>query len=374
MLLLRGNGHKENTLSESVLIFGNGITLDTFSERYASLVESRERVEFQVSQTRTEVDELLSKKFYPDFTSRLQSGLKISDIGSIVQSEIVRVADSDPFSKNLWDNIAVFNSLCDYIYKLFWLYNRAIERLDTNNKAIDKFSEALKKNNYKPIIINLNYDLVVERHLGKYNKISYFGFTEEQNSIELFKPHGSINFMSNVNDPEESGFVSSNPFYPITNNDAIPRNVKNPLWFRNISNGKHLGSLVYKEVPMYSVEIVPPGCSNRIPRKYSDVGESEYILPWAFSIYQEIFEKLKCRKNLVIAGISFGHEDQWELAQYVNTFMSENSSGLVYILYFSLSDKENIDKFIEKYKINWARIELFLGTFTEKYEEILNVL
>lgn len=183
--------------------------------------------------------------------------------------------------------------------------------------------------------------------------------------------------MSNVNNPDDNFIKSENPFYPYTNCKDVQKEVKNPLYFRNISNRDDtLGKTIDKEEPMYAIEIVPPGCSNKITDKFSNKmkGRTDYLFPSAGSIYKGIFNNLKEKKNLVFVGISFWQEDQWELAEYIKCFIENNCNGFVYILVCTDKDEATVKNFLNQNNIPLKKIEFFNGSFSDNYKQIVDVL
>jgi len=361
-------------MNESIIIAGNGLTLDTYGKEYQEIIIADEKVWFFIKNNKKDLDNIFSSKYYPDLYN-FAKNKDFYTIGKEILETINFLHTQHPFGDELWSNIALFNSLCDYLYKLFWLYNRKTKKIDTKKEGINLFCEKLNELNKNPIFIDLNYDLNIERHLMRNKKnIFHYGFQKNKlkDQIMIFKPHGAINFMSNVNDPNDSGFCSANPFYPITNDANINIAEKNPLWFNNYSeNLSALGILINKEMPMYSIEIVPPGCSNLINQQY---GRNQYLIPWAHDIYINLFGYFANKKNLIIIGVSFWQEDEWELIRYISSFLESNKNGHVYILAYNDQDYLKIFNILIRENINLNKIQFLHGSFSENYEELLTYI
>lgn len=358
---------------KSILIFGNGLTIDTYNNQYNQIEKVFERVNFYITNENIIESSIYSKLYYPDLVEDIENNNNEFLITARrYLDKIIEYEDQQNYSQEFWANIVLFNSYCDYVYKLFWYYHRISSVFDSTASGINNFIKLISEKNKTPIIISLNYDLVIEKHLNLHNiNYSYYGFDcIESNDIKIFKPHGSINFLSNLNDPNDNGFCSTAPFYPFTNDDSVKE--KNPLYFRckSVSNTNKLGSIIYKEKPMYTVEIVPPGCSNLLREQTNN---RDYILPWAKEIYEAIFSEMSSKKNLILIGLSFWSVDQWELIEYINKFLYENHNSIVYILRKE-NDNSEILKILQDGHIDIKRINFINGSFSEKYKEIIDLL
>ena len=101
---------------------------------------------------------------------------------------------------------------------------------------------------------------------------------------------------------------------------------------------------------------------------------NDYLIPWAEKIYSRIFDSLRNKKNLIIAGVSFWDADMWELIKYMEMFLSENMDGSIYILQLNKDNECYINAEFEKNSLELDRISYIIGTFSEKYEELYNLL
>lgn len=162
---------------KSVIVFGNGITMDTYGEKNQKIEKIYLDTIFYKTDEGVAKDKLFSERFYPDLVeySNKKNETEFYLIGRILNDIFESNPQKEP--EKYWEKVIVFNSFREYLYKLFWHYNRMAEKCYTNNSGINLFSKLVRQNKKEFDIINLNYDLVVEKHLERNKiKISYSDF------------------------------------------------------------------------------------------------------------------------------------------------------------------------------------------------------
>lgn len=188
--------------------------------------------------------------------------------------------------------LKAYYELIAYLRQLFTYYNDEIddnalkESLDAMKWGWTEFFKAIKtKDKYSSVtFVTYNYDIWLERILKLMEiPFSVNGFEDEE-SIRIIKPHGSISF------------VPSNqiPTYSITYKPSFEATDFNSL------------TLEYENLGSYSRgAIIPPaGDSNRISTPWS-----EELKKNAISFSQKINEN----DDVVICGISYWHVDRREI-------------------------------------------------------------
>ena len=396
---------------DSVLLIGNGLTLDTYNGAFSSIKIVNDVVQFFETEEIIFEDGLFSSKAYPEFVDYVNKHKEIAfhklgkhlleniiltnhswnydilkvyfsylqyivsrsrndipEVGKILEDKIHSYSSSINYTY-----VALYNSFCDYLYKLFWFYNEQFKYISISGSGVDKLTEFLLKTNKKPMVISLNYDMIFENHIKQKGiRYRYFGFPyilTEKTSINIFKPHGSINFLPNWSNPKDDGNVTNQIFYPILS--RMDENSRQ-LVFTNISYKSYgLGTIIEEEKPCLMVDLVPPGCSN-----YFDIMDSKnkHLIKWAEIVNQGILQSLRNKKNLIIAGISFWEVDLWEIRNYVEVFHRMNPDGCIYILIYKKEEEERIIGYINSWKINHENVYYLYGSLTEKIDELNSYL
>lgn len=193
--------------------------------------------------------------------------------------------------------------LVSYLKNLFIYYNSRIsddelrEYIGRKIGFIEYIIKIISKNN-KLRIITYNYDILLERILTLCNieyKIAGFDSFSITDSLVIFKPHGSISFVSKLKrDKSQSYNIIKDP------NDSMNMKIDEMEIDMRIEN----------DISNINPIIPPAGDANRVPDGWSvDINEK----------LRECIKNSKSEDELIIYGISYGHVDRNEIDKIITT-------------------------------------------------------
>ena len=194
--------------------------------------------------------------------------------------------------------------LVSYFLNLFIYYNNQIDdsmllRYVTECKCgnIYDFIDVKSKEGYRIRIISYNYDIFLERIL-KLKKLLFkvAGFDEisENDKIIIYKPHGSISFISKEKRKSPHYSVIKDPF------DSVTHDIKSMEIDMSI---KADHSIINPIVP-------PAGDANRSGDGWlTDIGKS----------IKEVLSAATSEDTLLIYGISYDHVDRLEIDKIISS-------------------------------------------------------
>lgn len=193
--------------------------------------------------------------------------------------------------------------LISFLLNEFIYYNNQVENYKLSEYASNKTLENIynlietKYNEgHKIRIISYNYDIFLERILklkGISFKIAAFEDFEEDESVVIFKPHGSISFMTKTK-RAASYQIEKDPF------DSVNYSVKNMDINMEITDDK---SIINPIIP-------PAGDANRTREG------------WVKSINENVVKSIASASEsdrLIIYGLSYGHVDRMEIDKIITS-------------------------------------------------------
>ncbi len=196
------------------------------------------------------------------------------------------------------------NELSTYLKHLFIHYNSLV-----STKALQGIIDKLPLINYiqniiscgdEVIVISYNYDIFLERLL-RIKKVPFglIGFNNTINkSIKLFKPHGSISFVTKSQTPSGKNFTIKDTF------DSIEMNISDLKLDYNLMEDR---SLINAIIP-------PAGDANRLARG------------WVKYIRTTLMKEVKSssdKDSLIIYGTSYDHVDRVEIDEIITEINSD---------------------------------------------------
>lgn len=233
-----------------------------------------------------------------------------------------------------------FNKIADFSFKTIYF---AIKHSNCNLNYYTNFVRAIDNSSEDTIIINLNYDNLLEKALKKnFKGIVEYGFGDKVHcfpspqfgedtgqKVILFKPHGSFDFL--FCDKCKSITISENVPLEYSQDITNKRGCKKPHCDkRNLPNFF---------IPYASV--APPNASETPPIRYRDI-----IL---FSIIENMKQRLNGINEITAIGYSFS-EYKGELIDKHLKFIFENRKVLVVAK--DTSENKRICKRLIKFNIN----------------------
>lgn len=285
------------------ILIGNGVTIDLMQHlgllseiNATNLFSCGDEVEWPNSNgfsgflTYNNCPNLISLGITPE-TPAVEAAIIFEKIITCANFYSYRSRGQGEEEKNIY--IRAYLELVEYLRALFICYDKRFTNSDWKN-TIETWPwyqgiKALKKKYEKINIITLNYDIYLERalqHLGEEFQISQIE-KEQGKKITIFKPHGSISFVSSV----EQGATSNTPDY------YISYKFKDPLTPSDITT-----SYDHLEHKRLINTIIPP---------YGD--SARYQQSWSRLIIESALSGTKSSDTLLISGISYWHVDRLEV-------------------------------------------------------------
>jgi hypothetical protein len=212
-----------------------------------------------------------------------------------------------------------------YLRYLMAYYNSLIEddminEASKTNEMINYIKDSYNKGD-NISIISFNYDIILERMLKVLGlSFHYAGFETKDNSIKIFKPHGSINFVHNKK-------------YEYKNSFIIPDGAE---FFGEEFNAKSTDFTIvdvnedFCDVyPIYSNLVPPAGDANRIASGWSKDMQDEL---------NKVLDNFPEDSETVIFGMSYWQVDRSEIDSILTNI---NRKTAMY--YINPSPSENLD-------------------------------
>jgi len=285
------------------IVLGNGVTIDLMEHlglssdiNVLNLFAKGDEVEWPSSNG---FSGFLTYKNCPNLVSLGITPKTPAEEAAIIFEKIITCANFYSYrskgqgdeEKNIY--IRAYLELVEYLRALFTWYDRKFVSSDWQKK-IDSwpwlnFIKSLQNKYDKINIISLNYDIYLERilqHSGIEFQISQIDKAQGK-KISIFKPHGSISFVSSV-EPPPSNEVPDH---------YISYKFKDPLTPADIQT-----SYVDLEQKRLINTIIPP---------YGD--SARYQQSWSRLILDSAAEGAKHSDTLLISGISYWHVDRLEV-------------------------------------------------------------
>lgn len=191
--------------------------------------------------------------------------------------------------------VNAYFELVAYIKQLFIMYDKKVSERDLSSSDVINWGwyklikDAYNSTQYEKIyIVTYNYDIYLERVLKAHNiPFDIVGIEENNNKIQIIKPHGSISFChKSLNDKDTYDIKRSSALYEAELQDF---EVKYDKLDENYS--------VYALIP-------PSGDSTRMLFKWAEELRVEE---------KKIIDKLQENDKVVISGLSYWHVDRKEI-------------------------------------------------------------
>ena len=290
-------------MSTLTLIIGNGVTIDLINHLKLSekinvnnLFARGDEVEWP---SNNGFSGFLTYKNCPNLISLGITPQTLESDATVTFEKIITCANFYAYrsksqsdeEKNIY--IRAYLELVEYLRSLFNWYDKLVTasnwKEDVKNWHWLKFISDARSKYEKINIITLNYDIYLERILLNSNidfQISQID-KEQGKQITIFKPHGSISFVSTVERTESDAI----PDY------LISYKFKDPLTPADITT-----SYENLEKKRLINTIIPP---------YGD--SARYQQSWSRMILESAKNSAKTTDTLLISGISYWHVDRLEV-------------------------------------------------------------
>ena len=219
--------------------------------------------------------------------------------------EVITCANILPQRTQIKDKIYIraYNELEQYLMSLFVYYTTKVDisrqKSKLNAWGWTKYLKSLYSDiNVKSVsIVSLNYDVWLEKLLDIFSiPYSIDGFSETNEKIHIYKPHGSIAFHSAKRDKAA---------YSIPNRDSFDNHALNEFTYDN----KHLDCL-----NIINALIPPAGDSSRMNQSWSAEIRNH------IKVLAKNLQKEDC---VVICGISYWHVDRKEIDTYLSVMPND---------------------------------------------------
>ncbi|NVZ52929.1 hypothetical protein HX792_21485 [Pseudomonas sp. B6002] len=285
------------------LILGNGVTIDLMSHlKLAEQINVRnlfargDEIEWP---SHNGFSGFLTYKNCPNLVSLGITPNTPPETAAIIFEKIITCANFYSYrSKNQSDEekniyIRAYLELVEYLRSLFIWYDKIFVESDWKKNISTwnwlNFLKSAQKKYEKINIITLNYDIYLERIL-KNEGIEFQTSQidkEQGKKITIFKPHGSISFVSSV----EPTQTETMPDY------FISYKFKDPLTPSDIKTS-------YEDLEQKRLinTIIPP---------YGD--STRYQQSWSRLILEKAIASAKNSETIIISGISYWHVDRLEV-------------------------------------------------------------
>ncbi len=290
-------------MSNLVLIVGNGLTIDLLKciSRYEeintkNLFRNGDKVEWPDGSN--EKGFLSYKRCRNLWNLGARPSMDDDEAQELIE-EIISCANTIP--KNMLDDksdniyVNAYFELVAYIKQLFIMYDKKVSERDLSSSDVINWGwyklikDAYNSTQYEKIyIVTYNYDIYLERVLKAHNiPFDIVGIEEDNNKIQIIKPHGSISFChKSLNDKDTYDIKRSSALYEAELQDF---EVKYDKLDENYS--------VYALIP-------PSGDSTRMLFKWAEELRVEE---------KKIIDKLQENDKVVISGLSYWHVDRKEI-------------------------------------------------------------
>ncbi|HGM8504979.1 hypothetical protein FA375_30195 [Pseudomonas aeruginosa] len=290
-------------MSTITIVLGNGVTIDLMEHlglsqeiNVLNLFARGDEVEWPNSNG---FSGFLTYKNCPNLVSLGMTPKTPSDEASIIFEKIITCANFYSYrskgqgdeEKNIY--IRAYLELVEYLRALFTWYDKKFVSHNWEEKIKSwpwlNFIKDLQGKYEKINIITLNYDIYLERILQKAEiefQISQID-KEQGKKITIFKPHGSISFVSSI-EPDKADTI---PDY------YISYKFKDPLTPSDIKTS-------YEDLDKKRLinTIIPP---------YGD--SARYQQSWSRLILESATTGAKSSDTLLISGVSYWHVDRLEV-------------------------------------------------------------